>query len=173
MADAEIDQRTILALRGNDPMTRHINTIVDYSLLWLLGVDYHNEGYGDREFLELVYPKMVSLMEFCNGRREEHGFLIGKEKDWVYIDWADMDKDGPLCAEQMLYAACFRVMAEISKQLGKDGNVYRQEYEKLTAAIEKFFWDEEKGAYIDSFISGKRNVTRHANNFCCFILDCR
>ena len=78
-------------------------------------MDYHNEGYGDREFLELVYPKMVSLMGFCNGRREEHGFLIGKEKDWVYIDWADMDKDGPLCAEQMLYAACFRVMAEISE----------------------------------------------------------
>lgn len=69
------------------------------------GVDYHNEGYGDRDFLELVYPKMVSLMEFCNGRRDEHGFLIGKEKDWIYIDWADMDKDGPLCAEQMLYAA--------------------------------------------------------------------
>ena len=92
-----------------------------------------SEGYGNREFLELVYPKMVSLMEFCNGRREEHGFLIGKEKDWVYIDWADMDKDGPLCAEQMLYAACFRVMAEISEQLGKDGSAYRQDYEKLTA----------------------------------------
>ena len=165
MADADIDQRTILALRGNDPMTKHINTIVDYSLLWLLGVDYHNEGYGDRDFLELVYPKMVSLMGFCNGRREEHGFLIGKEKDWVYIDWADMDKDGPLCAEQMLYAACFRVMAEISEQLGKDGSAYRQDYEKLTASIEKFFWDEEKGAYIDSFTSGKRNVTRHANIF--------
>ncbi len=88
-------------------MTKHINTIVDYSLLWLLGVDYHNEGYGDREFLELVYPKMVSLMGFCNGRREEHGFLIWKKKDWVYIDWADMDKDGPLCAEQMLYASMF------------------------------------------------------------------
>jgi len=93
------------------------------------------------------------------------GLRARKEKDWVYIDWADMDKDGPLCAEQMLYAACFRVMAEISEQLGKDGNVYRQEYEKLTAAIEKFFWDEEKGAYIDSFTSGKRNVTRHANIF--------
>ena len=41
----------------------------------------------------------------------------------------------------------------------------RQNYEKLTASIEKFFWDEEKGAYIDSFTSGKRNVTRHANIF--------
>ena len=43
--------------------------------------------------------------------------------------------------------------------------LYRQDYEKLTASIEKFFWDEEKGAYIDSFTSGKRNVTRHANIF--------
>ena len=101
-------------------MTKHINTIVDYSLLWLLGVDYHNEGYGDRDFLELVYPKMVSLMGFCNGRREEHGFLNREKKKTGYIlTGLDMDKDGPLCAEQMLYAACFRVMAEISEQLGE------------------------------------------------------
>ena len=31
LADPDIDQRTLLALRGNDPMTRHINTIMDYS----------------------------------------------------------------------------------------------------------------------------------------------
>lgn len=76
-----------------------------------------------------------------------------------------MDKDGPLCAEQMLYAACFRVMAEISEKLARTEVLTEQEYEKLAAAIEEFFWDEEKGAYIDSFTSGKRNVTRHANIF--------
>ena len=165
LADPDIDQRTLLALRGNDPMTRHINTIMDYSLFWILGVLYHYEAYGDLEFVRQVYPKMCSLMEFCEGQLDENGFLVGRENDWIYIDWADMDKDGPLCAEQMLYAACFRVMAEISEQLGKDGSAYRQDYEKLTASIEKFFWDEEKGAYIDSFTSGKRNVTRHANIF--------
>ena len=37
LADPGVEQRTLLALRGNDPMTGHINTIVDYSLLWLLG----------------------------------------------------------------------------------------------------------------------------------------
>ena len=41
LADPDIDQRTLLALRGNDPMTRHINTIMDYSLFWILGVLYH------------------------------------------------------------------------------------------------------------------------------------
>ena len=31
--------------------------------------------------------------------------------------------------------------------------------------IRQFFWDEEKGAFIDSYQSGRRNVTRHANIF--------
>ena len=167
MADAEIDQRTLVALRGNDPVTCYINTIVDYSLLWILGVMEHYQAYGDKEFLTQIYPKMKSLMEFCADRREEHGFLIGKEKDWVYIDWADMDKDGPLCAEQMLFASCWRVMAQAGAMLGREVDVqtYQKEYKNLKAMIQKYFWDEEKGAYIDSFTSGRRNVTRHANIF--------
>ena len=31
--------------------------------------------------------------------------------------------------------------------------------------IPAFFWGEEKGAFIDSFVSGKHHVTRHANIF--------
>lgn len=42
---------------------------------------------------------------------------------------------------------------------------YAQKEKKLKEQIEKFFWDEEKKAYIDSFSSGKRHVTRHANLF--------
>lgn len=165
LADPDIDQRTLLALRGNDPMTPHINTIMDYSLFWILGVKKHYEAYGDLDFVKQVYPKMCSLMAFCEKQTEEHGFIVGREKDWVYIDWADMDKEGPVCAEQMLYAACFQTMEEISAVLGEDGTVYHDRYMQLKTAIPAFFWDEEKGAFIDSYVSGKRHVTRHANIF--------
>ena len=140
LADPDIDQRTLLALRGNDPMTRHINTIMDYSLFWILGVLYHYEAYGDLEFVRQVYPKMCSLMEFCEGQLDENGFLVGRENDWIYIDWADMDKTGALCAEQMLFAACWQTMAKVSAALGEENPEYMEE-------------------------SGKRNVTRHANIF--------
>jgi hypothetical protein len=165
MADPDIDQRTLLALRGNDPMTTHINTIVDYSLFWILGVKFHYDAYGDMSFLRQVYPKMCSLMEFCEARTEGHGFLTGQEKDWVYIDWADLDKDGPLAAEQMLYAACWKAMAQISAVLGQENPEYLCRYEQLTEAIQTYYWDQEKGAYIDSFTSGKRFVTRQSNIF--------
>lgn len=165
LADPDIDQRTLLALRGNNPMTRHINTIMDYSLFWILGVLYHYEAYGDLEFVRQVYPKMCSLMEFCEGQLDENGFLVGRENDWIYIDWVDMDKTGALCAEQMLFAACWQTMAKVSAALGEENPEYMEKYEKLIGQIRKFYWDQEKGAFIDSFESGKRNVTRHANIF--------
>ena len=165
MADSDIDQRTLMALRGNDPMTAHINTIVDYSLLWILGVKKHLEAYGDLRFVRQIYPKMCSLMEFCENQTDAHGFLTGREKDWIYIDWADLDKEGPLCAEQMLYGACWKAMGDISSLLGLESSKYYEKYQTLKEAVSVFFWDEEKGAYIDSFVSGRKHVTRHGNIF--------
>lgn len=165
LGDPDIEQRTLLALRGNDPMTTHINTIVDYSLLWVLGVKAHYDTYRDREFLARIYPKMKTLMAFCEGRREEHGFLIGKERDWIFIDWADLDKDGPLGAEQMLLAACWEAMGQVSLLLGnrEDSRAYRAKGQQLLALINRFYWDEDLGAYLDSFTSGRRHVSRQTN----------
>ena len=64
MADADIDRRTLRALRGNDPMTTHINTILDYTLYWVLGIKIHQEAYGDMAFLREAFPRMRTLMEF-------------------------------------------------------------------------------------------------------------
>lgn len=169
MADPDINRRTLLALRGNDPMTTHINTIIDYSLLWILSVKEHYGAYADEAFVRQVYPKMVSLMEFCEEQRDEHGFLVGRGKDWIYIDWADLDKEGPLCAEQMLFAACYGAMEETARIT--DGGetaastAYGQKKRELAEMIDRYYWDEEQSAYIDSFVSGRRHVTRHANIF--------
>lgn len=74
---------------------------------------------------------MCSLMEFCEGQLDENGFLVGRENDWIYIDWADMDKTGALCAEQMLFAACWQTMAKVSAALGEENPEYMEKYEKL------------------------------------------
>lgn len=168
MADADINRRTILALRGNDPMTTHINTILDYTLFWILGIKAHCEAYGDPEFLRQVYPKMCTLMEFCETQTDDNGFIVGREGDWIYIDWAEMDKTGALCAEQMLYAECWRTMAMAGRMLEEDSKrceTYQKRYEELKEKIQTYYWNADKGAYIDSFTSGKNNVTRHANIF--------
>lgn len=162
--DEEVNKRTILALRGRESVEQHINTIVDYSLYWIISIWNHYEMTGDLEFVRLLYDKMVSLIKFCEERVESNGFLIGKGEDWVFVDWAEIDKEGPVCAVQILYAKCFQVMSDFAKLLEKPDE-YGGRYTELCEKINEFFWDEQQGAYIDSFTSGKKNVTRHANIF--------
>lgn len=162
-ADPEINKRTILALRGNDPMEAHINTILDYSLFWIIGIYQHYLAYGDLDFVEIIYPKMVSLMEFCDHQTDQNGFLLGREKDWIFIDWADIDKEGAVCGEQILYAQCFSVMEELGALLGRDSSEYSRKKEQLRRKIQEYYWDQDQKAFIDSFSSGKRNVTRQTN----------
>lgn len=159
-ADPEINKRTFLALRGNDTMETHINTILDYSLFWIIGIYQHYLAYGDLDFIEAVYPKMISLMEFCECQTDQNGFLVGRDKDWTFIDWAEIDKDGAVCGEQILYAQCFFVMEEMAELLGRNSSKYGRRRNQLQANIQKYYWDQEKRAFIDSFSSGKRNVTR-------------
>lgn len=165
MADPDINRRTLLALRGNDPMVTHINTILDYSLFWILGVKAHYDAYGDVGFLRQVYLKMCSLMDFCEEQLDERGFLVGRDGDWVFIDWADFDREGPLCGEQMLYCACWRAMAQAAALLGEEEGRFCNRYLDLKGKILEHYWDEEQGAFVDSFLSGKSHVTRHANIF--------
>ncbi len=164
-ADESIVRRTILALRGKDPVEHHINTILDYSFYWIMSLLTYYEETGDGDFLRSLWPRAVSLMDYCLRRRDENGFAVNEGNGWIFVDWADIDKEYAVCAEQMLLRRALEAMATLAELAGADGQPYRAEADALRDKIDAFFWDEEKGAYIDSYASGKRNVTRHANIF--------
>ena len=163
--DEEIDQRTIRALRGKEEIKQHLNTIVDYSLLWIISIRNEYQAYGNLDFVREIYPKMTAMMELFSKQLNDKGFLVGRKKDWIYIDWADFDKKGPLCAEQMLLLETYRAMAFCGKLLGEPTGQYEQAGVELQANILRYFWNHEKGAFVDSYESGKNHVTRHANIF--------
>ncbi|WP_431210768.1 hypothetical protein ACQ86N_33125 [Puia sp. P3] len=104
--------RTLWALRGKDPVTSHINTIMDYSFYWFLGIYDYYQYTGDASFIRLCYPRMVSLMNFIEGRRNKNGWLEGLPGDWLFIDWADgLSKKGEVSFEQLLYVRSLETMA--------------------------------------------------------------
>lgn len=163
--DPEINRRTTRALRGKTDIVQHINTIVDYSMLWLLSIENQYKTYGDIAFVREMYPKMEAMMKLLMSQINEYGFIYGRENDWIYIDWAEMDKEGPICAEQMLLLACYRSMAFCGSLLNLDVTAYEEAADKLQRNIMAWYWDEEKSAFISSYESGIRQVTRHANIF--------
>lgn len=163
--DKEIVRRSTIALRGKEPFNEHINTITDYSLYWVIGLHEYYVTYGDNEFIKNIYDKAVSLMEFCEAREDDKGFIVKKNNDWIFVDWSDIDKDGAVCAEQMLYIAANKAMAALTRLVGADPSSYEEKYSRLIETTNKFFWKEEKGAYIDCYESGKNHISRHANVF--------
>ena len=164
-ADPAIVRRTAIGLGGKEPILHHINTIADYTTLWIIGLYEHYMAYGDEAFLRRIYPMAVKYMDFCRDRLNEQGFLIGKDGDWIFVDWSEMDKTGAVCAEQMLLAQAYKTMAALSELVGENGAEYRRLYEELVVKINQFYWKDELGAFIDSYESGKDHVTRHANIF--------
>lgn len=163
--DADITKRTIIALRGKDPIVKHINTILDYSFFWIMSIDAYYQATKDMDFITFIYPRMKSMMDYCISLTDDDGFIRGREGDWVFIDWAEIDKTGAVSAEQMLFAESLKATWSCGERLGHSEERYLKHYDQLKEQIKASFWDEERGAYIDSFESGKRNITRHANIF--------
>jgi len=171
--DNETVTRTLLALRGKDPVTAHINTIMDYTFYWFLGIYDYYLYTGDKTFIQQFYPRMQSLMEYCLGRRDENGLMKGLPGDWIFIDWAaGLSKKGEVSFEQLLLARSLETMG-LCAGIADDATGaarYKKLSEELRKKLFELYWNENKQALVHSRVDGKQtdNVTRYSNMFSIF-----
>lgn len=171
--DNETVSRTLLALRGKDPVTGHINTIMDYTFYWFLGIYDYYQYTGDKTFITQFYPRMQSLMEFCLGRRNKDELMEGLPGDWIFIDWADkLSKKGEVSFEQLLLCRSLETMTLCAGIAGdtKAAARYKEYAADLRTKLFSIYWNETKQALVHSRVDGKQteNVTRYANMFSIF-----
>jgi len=173
MNDKATVERTMYALRGKDPVTGHINTIMDYTFYWFLGIYDYYLYTGDKKFIEQNYDKMKSLMDYVMGRRNKNGLLEWMPGDWIFIDWATgLSKKGEVSFEQLLFARSLETMALCAGIVNDKTNAAK--YNKLSAELKTklfaLYWNEQKKALVHSRIDGKQtnNVTRYSNMFAIF-----
>jgi glycogen debranching enzyme len=84
--DTECVKRTIRQLRGKDPVTAHVNTIMDYTFYWFISLRQFLMYTGDLDFIKEMFPRIKSLMDYVESRLNEDGFAEGKSDDWVFVD---------------------------------------------------------------------------------------
>lgn len=166
-------ERTMLALRGKDPVTAHINTIMDYTLYWFLGIYDYYLYTGDRSFIGQHYDRMRSLMDYVLSRRNRDGLLEWMPGDWIFIDWAaGLSKKGEVSFEQLLFARSLETMALCADIAGdaSGADQYRKLSTDLKQKLFQIYWNEEKQALVHSRVDGRQtdNVTRYANMFSIF-----
>lgn len=165
-------KRTLAALRGKDPVTSHINTIMDYTFYWFLGIYDYYLYTGDKSFIQTFYPRMESLMKYCLNRRNKNGMMEGLSGDWVYIDWAPLDKKGEVSFEQILFCRCLETMAMCAAIVGNkdDEEKFSQLAKNLRNKLLPSFWNSKKGAFVHNRVGEKQSevITRYSNMFAIF-----
>lgn len=150
--DSPAVSRTTFALRGKDPVSSHVNTIMDYTFFWFMGIYDFYQYTGNKELIEQLYPRMKSLMDYCLSRRNADGMMQGLAGDWVFIDWTDfeMSKAGEVSFEQLLFCRSLETMALCARLMNDDENT--QTYSKLAADLKlklfTAFWSEKENAFI-------------------------
>ncbi|AEV99890.1 alpha-rhamnosidase [Niastella koreensis] len=168
--DVPTVNRTLMALRGKDPVTSHINTIMDYTFYWFLGIYDLYRYTGDKTFIQQFYPRMQSMMDYCLSRRNKDGMMQGLSGDWIFIDWAPgLSKKGEVSFEQMLFCRSLETMALCANMVNDSKNeaLYKQLAADMRAKLFSVYWNESKHALVHSRVDGKPtdNVTRYANMF--------
>jgi len=167
--DEAVNRRTMIALRGKDPVEIHLNTILDYSFYWFMGIYDYYMYTGDLQFIRDNYEKMLGLLDFCMKRANAHGMVEGQPGDWVFVDWAEMSKQGELSFEQILYCRSLEIVAFFAGLFGdKERAAHLQgAAERLRRDILDVFWDAEQGGLVHSRLNGELNrcITRYANMF--------
>ena len=167
--DTECVKRTIRQLRGKDPVTAHVNTIMDYTFYWFKSIYDYYLYTADKDFVREMWPRMVTLMEYVEGRLNSDGMAEGQPDDWIFVDWVDfpMHKRGTLCFEQILLMKAMETMGECAKLLGINKTDYREKSEALRNRIKQTFWNDEKKAYYHAIEEGQMNkqITKFPNMF--------
>lgn len=171
--DSPTVERTLAALRGKDPVTSHINTIMDYTFYWFLGIYDYYRYTGKKDFIRQFYPRMKSIMDFVLARRNSNGLLEGLPGDWIFIDWADgLSKQGEVSFEQLLLARSLEAMS-ICAGIAADAPgaaTYRGLADDLKTKLFQIYWNSSKGALMHSRVNGTPTTyaTRYANMFAIF-----
>ena len=167
--DNSLVKRTTWALRGNDPVETHINTILDYSFYWFMGIYDYYMYTGDKEFVQQIYPKMLTLMDFCLSRRNADGMVEGLPGDWVFVDWAPISKEGELSIQQLLLCRSLETMALCAGIMNDNDKArkYRDMADVFREKIMNVYWDPSQKALLHRRIDGKLDptVTKYANMF--------
>ena len=167
--DSECVKRTIRQLRGKDPVTAHINTIMDYTFYWFKSIADYYDYTGDIDFIREMWPKMVTLMDYVHGRTNADGMAEGKPDDWIFVDWTDfpMHKRGTLCFEQILFLKALETMRFFANLLSVSCPVGHDFVAALRERIRNVFWSDERHAFLHAIEDGEliAQITKFPNMF--------
>ena len=130
----------------------------EYSLHWIRSLAAYWLYTGDEATVRALVPAANAIIARHEHQRGESG-LLEAFPGWVFIDWAQVERDMVIGAHDALYAAALRAYMtlpgadDVRSLLGRT----REAFEQL--------WDPDRHAYVDALgRSGPgRRISQHTN----------
>jgi hypothetical protein len=147
---------TTMAAPGDFALAGFTN-IPDFCLYWVLMIGDYLVHADDPTIADDVYPAVSRALQWFE-RHLDDDDLLGKVPMWVFVDWAETDKQGQVTALNALYVAALGVAADLARLVEHEraAHGYDQLRQRVSAAINHHLWDEERGVYVDARHDGRR-----------------
>jgi len=152
----------VAADRGSRPDS----DIPDYTLWWVIDLLEHHRYTGRDDFVRELFPVVRRVLDGI----AQHVTALGTLTSfgWVFIDWADIDKEGECAALNAIFYGALRAGVELACILDETAESARWSSlaDRLELAFSERFWDEGRGAFIDAVDSnGRRSekISEQAN----------
>jgi len=133
-------------------------TMPEYSLHWIRSLASHWQYSGDEAFVRRLLPIAEGIIERYEQQRGGSG-LLEDFPGWVFIDWAQVDRDSITGTHDALYAAALEDYA------GLPGATDVRNLIDQTRYAFEALWDEERQVYVDAIGSSgrSRRISQHTN----------
>ncbi len=152
------------------------NILTAWTLFWMSACKEYYIFTGDKGFLDEIYPFLFKTAKNFEMFINEKGLL--DINAWNMLDWAPMDTpdSGVVTHQNALLVKALKDVAYISDILGRteDKDYLLSFADNLKEAINKYLWDEENKAYIDSIHSDGQvlKVISQQTNTIVYLCDC-
>lgn len=148
----------LLAGAAGCDFTRIGFTMPEYSLHWIRSLAAYWSYSGDEELVRSLLPVADAIIERYERQRGSSG-LLESFPGWVFLDWAQLDRDVVTGTHDALYAAALGAYAGLPGAHDVSDLLAR-----TTQAFEAL-WDEERHVYVDAIgAAGRsRRISQHTN----------
>jgi len=140
--------------------------IPDYSLWWVMGLWNHYEYTGRREWIDDFYPHVIKIVQAFLAHIDADG-LVADMPHWVFIDWADVDRQGQCAALNAIFYGALESAGHMArlKQDAYAVDLIDRTRNDIRAAFVRQFFDGDRGCFVDANVDGQMSdkVSEHAN----------
>lgn len=133
-------------------------TMPEYSLHWIRTLAAYWRHTGDERLVRDLLPVADGIIDRYERQRGPSG-LLEDFPGWVFIDWAQVDRDVVTGAHDALYAAALEDYATLPGASDVGGLRAR------TAEAFEALWDAERQVYVDAIghEGPSRRISQHVN----------